>query len=177
MTRLVAVLLVLAGCGDAPAPAADPSESPFGEVAAVDVRPGISLDRLLAASADASGLVRQLDAPRQLRAEAVPGRQADSLRTWIYDGLELAVYEVADGRSVVQRLTVTSGMYGTSDGVSVGETRDNIERALGQARSRDGAVSTYTASDSSPTTVEVTYEPDPDGELRASLIEWRPRTE
>ena len=190
MTRpFVLLVLVLAGCGSEPSSV--PAESPeraaadradLAEAAetqgAAEVRPGVRIDRILRASGDLSQLLPVLRAPRSARAEPVRNRhvpgQIDSVRTWQYDGLELDIYEAADGRSLLQRLAVTSGTYGTSDGLSVGETRDDLESVLGAPASSGGAEATYRVGGELPTVVRVVYEPDEDGVLRASEIEWRP---
>ncbi len=145
-----------------------------------DARPGVRLDRILDASADAGALRELLRTPLASRAEPVANRhvagQIDTVTTWVYDGLVLELYEVADGRALVQRLAVTSGSYGTRDGLSVGESRADLESVLGPPQS-PGRVATYLRGDPLATTIRVTYDPDPDGAERASEIEWRPPVE
>ncbi|WP_420454537.1 hypothetical protein [Rubrivirga sp.] len=178
----LACLVILVGCGDPPPADAPPTEAAVRfDAPARDVRPGVRLDRILAASSDAAALVESLRPPRGQRAEPVANRhvagQVDTVRTWAYDGLALEIYDVTGGPALVQRLTVTSGAYGTADGLAVGETRTALEETLGRAVSEADRVATYELDGALPTTVRVTYEPDREGVPRASTIEWRPPVE
>ena len=193
MFRTLAFAAVLtAGCGaEPPAPARDTSsvrerglreraeqaETSEAE-AAVEVRPGVRIDRILAASGDLSSVLDRLRPPRARRADPVSNRhvagQIDTLRTWRYDGLDLEIYQTADGRSLLQRLAVTSGTYGTSDGLSVGEARGDLEGVLGPPASERGAEATYRIGEPMPTVIRVVYDFDEDGIERAFSIEWRP---
>ena len=190
MTRVFLFLAaVVVGCGSEPSSMSDAAETREGEEraaraevaetgSAAEVRPGVRIDRILRASGDLSQLLPVLRTPRSARAEPVRNRhvpgQIDTVRTWGYDGLELEVYETAEGRALLQRLAVTSGTYGTSDGLSVGETRDALESVLGPPASSGSAGVTYRVDGALPTVVRVVYEPDEDGVPRASEIEWRP---
>lgn len=191
--RLVlASALVLGACSDpAPAPAAPPG--PSGAVAepdsrpAVEARPGASLDRILAIHDNDGDFLAGLRPPRAVRAEPVENEhvagQIDTVRTRLYDGLSISTYEVTDGPTFIQSVTVSGEGYGTRNGLSPGESRDALEAILGAPirgaegarRGQGGAVVLYeTDSGPAPTTVEVVYEPDAAGVERASEITWRP---
>jgi len=146
---------------------------------AADVRPGVRLDRILAEREDDADLLTDLRAPRTQRTEPVPNEyvegQVDTVRTYVYDGLRIEAYEVAGGRTFIRRVDVTDGSYGTASGLSVGETRETIERVLGRPVRDGGRVVVYEAGpEPTPTSVEVTYEPDEAGTPRASAISWLP---
>ena len=141
------------------------------------VRPGVRLDALL--TLDGEVLKSRLRAPREVRTEATENRyvadQVDTVRTYVYDGLELELYDVTDGPAFVRRLAITGGDYGTSDGLSVGTPRDEMEATLGPPIDETGGTVTYTTgAEPTPTLVEVLYEADADGVARASEIVWLP---
>ena len=179
--------LAVAGCAEAADPApprpTEPARAEPASAPAPQVRPGVSLDRLLAAHDDPTAFLQTLRPPRSERAEPVQNEyvagQTDTVRTRVYDGLRVRAYEVTDGPAFVQSVTVTGDGYGTSDGVAVGETRAALEAVLGPpvaglAAGRGGAVVYQTGAGPAPTTVDVTYEPDAGGTERATEITWRP---
>lgn len=179
-------LLLVAACADepaAPSPAAPPPAVPQGAIDSADrpareIRPGVSLDRVLAVHDDEAAFLAGLRPPRSVRAEPVENEhvegQVDTVRTRVYDGLSIAAYEVTGGPTFIQSVTVRGG-YGTRSGVSPGQTRDALEAVLGPpVHEGGGAVIYETGSEPTPTTVEVVYESDAAGVLRASEITWRP---
>lgn len=176
MTRppflLLSALLPLAGCADDTTPRAAPELSP-----SVEVRPGVRLDRLLAARGDAAPLVAVMRAPRSRRAEAVANvhvaGQTDSVVTLVYDGLAVEAWVAAGGPTLIRRVAVTEGTYGTVDGLSVGEARADVEAVLGRPTRQAAGVVSYVLGGPLPTTVEVRYAPDGDGTERAAEIVWR----
>ena len=181
MIRLLAAALFAAASGCGPGQTSRPAPDPptpreAAEPSPVDLRPGASLDRILAPRDDAGPFLDSLRPPRQRRVEAVQNRhvsgQVDSLVTLVYDGLEIEAYEVAGGETFIRRLSVTGSDYGTASGLSVGETRSDLESALGPPT--DGRGTYATADGPTPTLVEVTYEPDAAGVERASEIVWSP---
>ena len=182
---VVSAALALAGCAESgdPAPPPPAVRSEPAPAPRPAVRPGVSLDRLLAVHDDPAAFLETLRPPRSVRAEPVENEyiagQTDTVRTRVYDGLRLRTYEVTDGPVFVQSVTVTGTGYGTSGGAAVGETRAALEAVLGPPitgpdAGRAGAVVYQTGSGPAPTTVEVTYEPDAGGTERASEIVWRP---
>ena len=178
MLRLLALALVLTGCADRPsAPDAAPTATDSTSPAPASVRPGVSLDRLLADRADDAPLLAELRAPRRQSARAVANRhvegQVDSVVTRVYDGLVLEAYVVTGGRTFIRRVDVDEASYGTSDGVSVGESRADLEEVLGVPTREDGETVTYIAgSGPVPTPVEVTYAQGTDGAQRATRVVW-----
>ena len=196
---LVLAAVVPLGCGGGPAEPAQSSEAPpavaadaAGEAAAPaspeaapagapspEVRPGARLDRILAAHDDDAAFLDGLRAPRQRRAAPVENRhdpaQTDTVHTLVYDGLTIEAYDVTGGPTLIQRVAVTGGGYGTADGLAVGEDRAEIESVLGAPVATDGDRVAYeSGGEPTPTRVEVVYEPDADGVLRASEIVWLP---
>ncbi len=143
------------------------------------MRPGVSLDRLLASRSDDADVLADLRAPRSVHVEPTPNdfvdSQMDTVRTYIYDGLQIEAYEVAEGRTFIRRIDVIGGDYGTASGLALGETRVQIERVLGIPFQEDGNVAAYQTGDElTPLTVEVEYEEDIDGTQRATAISWIP---
>ena len=183
MTPRFVVFLLVIGCLGGCADETDSSVSTAGEVTSApdssspplqqeeppvpDVRPGVSLDRLVNPRTDDSAVLAQLQPPRTVRAEPTPNRhvqgQTDTVRTYVYDGLEIEAYEIS------------GGSYGTASGLSVGEAREQIESVLGIPFQEDGNVAAYTTGDEpTPMTVEVEYETDAEGTERATAISWIP---
>ena len=175
------LVLALAACADAgdPAPAAPEPAAEPDAVGPVEVRPGVRLDRILAAHGDTGAFLAGLRPPRSTRTEPVENEhvagQVDTVRTHVYDGLRIEAYEVAGGPTFVQAVTVTGGGYGTASGLAVGESRADLEAVLGPPVRQGGAAVVYETGDgATPTAVEVRYGPDADGTPRASEITWRP---
>ena len=171
-----AAVLLAAGCAGEGTPA--PAGVRDGPSPRAEVRPGVRLDRLLEASGDATPVLRVMRTPRSRRAEAVANRhvegQTDSVVTWLYDGLSLETYAVTGGPTFIRRVTVTRGMYGTSDGLSVGETRAAVEAVLGQPSAETGEGASYLLDGGGlPVLVDVAYALGRDGAERASRITWR----
>lgn len=167
--------LTLAACSSDREPTTRPATSAPEHTVPAEVRPGARLDRILAPRDDDAAFLAGLRAPRLVTTEAVPDRRADSVRTWRYDGLTIESYKVAGGPTRIRRVAVNDGSYGTSDGLSVGETRATLEAVLGASVRESGREATYRPTAGlAPTTVEVTYEPDEDGAERASEIVWLP---
>ena len=171
---VVASALVGAGC----AGETDPETARDEMALRPEIRPGVRLDRLLAAQGDAAPVLGVMRAPRSQRAAPVANRhvegQVDTVVTWTYDGLELETYEVAGGPTLIRRVVVTEATYGTADGLSVGETRASLEAVLGPAEAEAAEVASYRVdAGAMPVTVDVTYAPDDDGVERATRIDWR----
>ncbi|MDT0633235.1 hypothetical protein RQM47_00550 [Rubrivirga sp. S365] len=181
----LAALVVLAGCGSEPAaprsaaaPSAEVEEAP-ADRPAPEVRPGVPLDRILALHDDPAAFLAGLRPPRQTHVELVANEytegQVDTVRTRVYDGMEVVAYEVTDGPTFVQSVTIMGTGYGTSGGVAVGEAREALEDVLGRpVDERSGAVLYEIDSGPAPTAVEVRYETDEDGVARAAEVTWRP---
>ena len=167
--------LIVAGCGGDETPPADVrDEMPFRD----PLRPGVRLDRLLAASGDAQPVLDAMRPPRTREAVPVANAhvegQVDSVVTWTYDGLAVEAHAVTGGPTLVRRVVATESAYGTLNGVSVGETRANLEDILGEASAEAGGVASYLADAAEmPTFVDVVYAPDDDGVDRAVRIAWR----
>lgn len=179
---LVLVAVGWSGCGD-------PSESalPSGQAAldeerpvlAIEARPGLRLDRLLASDGDDQAILDRMREPRTRLSTPTPNAhvdgQVDTVTTYRYDGLEIEAYEVTGGPTFIQRIVITSGSYGTSDGLSVGEPRATLEEVLGPPVATTARAVTYEVGEEpTPTRIVVTYEPNEDGVEQAVSIEWYP---
>lgn len=190
MARFILIPLLVLACGlgaCSDAPSLDEAR-PAGESAASvssppaepeDVRPDVGLDQILAVRGDDGPFLESLPPPRTVRAEAEENRhvmgQIDTVRTYVYDGLTIEAYEVTGGRTLVRHVEVTSAAYETAEGLSVGDTRSDVEAVLGPpVRDEGGTVAYETGEDPTPTTVEVRYRSGEGGVQRVASIEWSP---
>jgi len=137
-------------------------------------RPGVSLAELLDPALDTPALLARLDEPRRIETEAVENRhvpgQVDTLRTYVYDGLALTVYDVAGGGALLQEVRVTDEGYTTAGGLGVGSRREAIEAAYPNSVGAEGGTVTYeraaSPDDPTPETLRVRY----DGDRAAELV-------
>lgn len=75
----------------------------------------------------------------------------DTLRTLVYEGLQLDVYETAQGKQLLQEIRVTGRGYKTADGIQVGSRRSAVRRFFGTAvPARDSVVLLIEASPEAP---------------------------
>ena len=171
---LVALGLPLAACGETP----DPTAAPSGEVLGTDERPpgagsaqpGVPFPELLDGFAqhDYQGEVAvlgRLAEPLERSETPVANRhvqgQTDTVRTWTYSGLELAVYDIAgDPKQLPQSIRLTSTDYRTTEGLTVGSSRAEVTAALGEPDRLDGGDLVYVLG---------AEEPVPTGTLRVAL--------
>jgi hypothetical protein len=165
--------------GSTPGPTATPAGADAEPLAEADRQPVAPLDEILAPRRDDGPFLRGLPEPRAVRAEPTENRhvegQTDTVRTYVYRGLEVEAYEVSGGRTFVQRVEATSPAYETESGLAVGRTRGAVESVLGVPVEEDGPVAVYETDEGpTPTTVEVRYETDAAGAERAVRITWRP---
>ena len=123
---------------------------------------------------DTPALLARLDEPRRIETEAVENRhvpgQVDTLRTYVYDGLALTVYDVAGGGALLQEVRVTDEGYTTAGGLGVGSRREAIEAAYPNSVGAEGGTVTYeraaSPDDPTPETLRVRY----DGDRAAELV-------
>jgi hypothetical protein len=137
---------------------------------------GVPLAALLDPSADARALRERLNEPLRVETEAVPNRhvpgQTDTVRTLVYDGLALELYEVTGGAVFLQEVTVTGEDYETAEGLGVASTRDEVEAVYTNSTSAEptdeGTVVTYErANGPTPVVLRVRYEGD-----RVAAMTW-----
>lgn len=94
--------------------------------------------------------------------------QTDTLRTLHYDGLDLRVYHVSDGKEILERVTVTSDVFETDDGLAVGMARSDVEALRGGPDERQDGTYVYDLGGELPTMLHVVFS----GE-EVSQLEWR----
>lgn len=160
IARLIAVLAVtgvLAGC----------------TAERTVVRPSVSLAAMLGGAfqqADDGSfpLLDRLGEPRRVEAQPIENRhvpgQVDTLRTLVFDGLEVEVYAVADGKELLQEIRVTGPGYETAEGLRVGSTRSEVREAFGAPVYSEGDAATYEVrsapDDPTPTQLQIRYDGD-----------------
>lgn len=161
-------LVLVAGCKTASPPSAGTSPRPLALP-----------DLLHLAASDAEALLRRLQEPTRAETEPVENRhvpgQIDTLRTLVYDGLRIQLYEVADGsgRRLVQEVTVTGEGYATAEGLGVGSTRAEVREALGEPLYAEADALGYEVQESpddpTPALLHVEFQEERVAALRWSL--------
>ena len=160
LPALILILAGLPGCSGDPEPDLAETER---------VRPGLPLPELLegltanALDRDRLAVLGRLNRPRRVERTPQPNRhdptQTDTVRTLHYDGLDVEVYEVsASGKELASKLEVTSSAYETADGLRVGSTHEEVERALGEPTEVDDGALVYQSDDITPTTLRFDME-------------------
>ena len=97
--------------------------------------------------------------------------QTDTLVTVRYPGLEIEAYQITGGRTFIREVAVTGEGYSTAEGLGVGATRGEIERAAGEPTPTDEDSVIYELADGPTSTIlEVRY----DASGRAERLVWRP---
>ncbi len=126
---------------EATKPEAAASEATASEATA-SARPGVPLSDLLRGAyhrwEDGSlAVLSRLAVPQRTEARPVESRevagQVDTLRTLVYDGLALDVYEAAGGEETLREVRVTGTDYETAEGLHVGMRRSAARRRFGKA--------------------------------------------
>lgn len=128
------------------------------------------------AEREPEALLRRLPAPVRVEAEPfenrhVPG-QIDTLRTLVFEGLDIHFYDVADGggRRLAQAVSVTGEGYRTAGGIGVGSTKAEVHEILGEPLYVEGHDFIYVAPESrdevAPTQLIIRFE----GERVVSLL-------
>jgi hypothetical protein len=143
------------------------------------VRPAVPLAAMLSGASQQADdgsllLLDRLGEPRRVEAEPVENRhvpgQVDTLRTLVWDGLEVEVYAVADGRELLREVRVTGAGYETAEGLRVGSTRAEVREAFGAPAHAEGDAATYEVRDApddpTPTQLRVRY----DGDRVAAMV-------
>ena len=152
LSLIVAVLLLVTGCGREPASEAPPptettteapppsTPEPLGMPVSAVVEAALNgedariLDRLAAPDSVSA-------TPRQNR--HVPG-QMDTVRTHYYPGAALTTYDVTDAPDrFIMKLRVTDEAYQTDEGLRVGTSRENTEDMLGPPDQREDGTYVY----------------------------------
>ena len=149
-----------------------------GDGERITAGPGVSLQAILdqAYSRDPQTeqltILERLNEPQAIDREPRENRhvpnQIDTLKTYRYGGLHLRVYDVTDGKEILERVTVTSDAYETEDGVSVGITRSELELQRGEPDQRREGTYVYDLGGELPTMLHVALSGD-----TVSRLEWR----
>lgn len=162
--------LLWAGCGRG---ASDQSDREQG-------RPGVSLTELVKAGTEPSPetdslrVLDRLKPPLRIDTEPqknrhVPG-QIDTLRIYVYRGLEVTVYDVAnDPTEMMQSLTVVDSTYETEEGLRVGLPRERIRALLGTPDQVEGDTLTYRLGTPAPNHLQVSFRNDHVARLKWSF--------
>lgn len=142
-------------------------------------RPNVALPTLLenAYQRDDDGSLSILDRlgePQRVTREPVENRhvpgQTDTLRTLVFDGLEMEVYAVTGGKEILQEVRVTGEGYETAEGLGVGSSRAAVRDVLGTPARTEGATVTYEIAsgpdDPTSTQLHIRY----DGDRVASMV-------
>lgn len=196
--RLLIVLLLIAACEPAPqgsdsdttavvtSPDAGADESAAGGPASGeganrkdgDSDPGVALQTILDGAFQRDPqtqdltVLDELNEPSRVDVETRPNRhvrgQTDTLRTLRYDGLDLTVYHVSDGKEILQTVSVTDERFRTDRGLHVGMSRGAIEATLGQPTRRSGNEYVYDLGGQLPTMLHVAFSTD-----IVSRLEWK----
>jgi hypothetical protein len=94
--------------------------------------------------------------------------QTDLVRTLVYPGLTLTVYEPeGSGRRLISQLTVTSEDYRTPQGLRVGSTLQDLSNALGEADRLEGDEYVYLSKGPAPDVARFRIDGD-----RITRIQW-----
>lgn len=168
---LIGLVLVWAGCGQ------EASESPSPQVDR-EGRPGVSLDALIQAGidrppgTDSLAVLDRLRPPLRVEREPHKNRhvrgQVDTLRTYVYHGMEVTVYDVAgDPKEIMERLTVVDSSYRTEKGLRVGLSKEEAEALLGPPDQAQGDSLVYELGTPVPNFLRVSFEQN-----RISRLEW-----
>jgi hypothetical protein len=135
------------------------------------VEPGVPLSDLVEAGLtrapgqEGLPVLDRLDDPERIDVEPIENRhvpgQIDTLRTWIYDGLQFMVYDVSvSERVLMESIEVTSPDYATADGVRVGSSRSEVETRLGQPDERREDAYVYRLTEPAPNRLVVHFDQD-----------------
>ena len=164
-TARLAVLLIAAGCASAPpaVPASAPAAAPrptWGPARASTTAPvDVLLDLGLLDAAAALGL----GAPLRVEAEPVENRhvagQIDTVRTYVWQGLEVSDYETAPGKTLRLMVRARDARFRDTHGLGLGATRPAVQAALGDPLHtfEDGTVNYLYRDTPDWTTLNVTY--------------------
>ena len=110
----------------------------------------------------------RLNEPADTETDPVENRhvlgQIDTIRTLVYDGIELEFYDITDNGILLQEVTVDGKEYVTAEGIGVGSSRADVEAAYGSPYlAADGQpVHEITSSfdEATPTHLRVQYDGD-----------------
>lgn len=101
-------------------------------------------------------LVNQLGSPRRVETEPVANQyvpdQTDTLRTFIYQGVEALMYDVTDDpKTFLVRLSLLSARYATPEGVRVGMEEKRVLEKVGAPTRRNASTGELIYQETEPT--------------------------
>lgn len=114
----------------------------------------------------------QLGTPQRVETEAVKNEhdpsQIDTLRTLIYDGLQIKFYDVSQSqKSLLMHITMTGDQYAGPEGLRTGLSRSEVRNLLGSPTETKGEELVFEEGDPTPIVTTVHFS---DG--TADRIEW-----
>lgn len=114
----------------------------------------------------------RLNEPGHVTVEPVQNRhqpsQTDTLRTLHYDGADVTVYHVADGKEILQNVTITGEGFDIPGGLRLGMSRSEVENLLGEADQEEAGAAMYEGAGPMPTRQFIHFEDD-----SVASFEWR----
>ncbi len=119
-------------------------------------------------------LIQRLGAPQSVQSEPIANRyirdQVDTLRTLVYSGVEVLVYDVTrDAKEFLARLSLLDARYATPSGLRVGLSEERVIEKIGPPTRRDESEGKliYQETEATPTSLIVRVR---DG--RVARIDW-----
>lgn len=114
----------------------------------------------------------RLNEPGRVTVEPVQNRhqpsQTDTLRTLHYHGADITVYHVADGKEILQNVTITGEGFDIPGGLRLGMSRSEVENLLGEADQEEAGAAMYEGDGPMPTRQFIHFEDD-----SIASFEWR----
>ena len=115
---------------------------------------------------------QQLGTPQQVQTEAVQNEhdpsQTDTLRTLVYDGLQVKYYDVSQSqKSLLMHITMTGDRYTSPQGLRTGLSRSEVRNILGTPTETQSQELTFEEGDPTPIVTTVHF-----SNGAADRIEW-----
>ena len=119
-----------------------------------------------------AGVERRLGAPESVEKEPIENEhdpsQTDTLRTLVYEGLQVEFYDVSgSGKQMLRHITLTGEQYAGPRGLHPGISRAAVKDTLGPPSRTKQDQFIYEAGEPTPTFTIVHFEGD-----AATRIEW-----
>ena len=111
----------------------------------------------------------ELNPPLRVEREPVQNRhdpgQTDTILTLLYSGMRIEVYKSTDsGKEIVRSLTISGDAYQTEQGLTIGSTRAEVRKVLGEPAGTEDETLVYELTrgenDPTPTFLHVRFDGD-----------------